>query len=199
MTIVTKDTVLIACEFSGVVRNAFIRLGYDAISCDFLESELPGPHYKGDVRDLLKYEWRMIIAHPPCTYLCNSGVRWLKNNPDRVKLMRKASKFFKELLSSRSKYIAVENPIPHNYAVSEIGESYNQIIQPYNFGHRETKQTCLWLKNLPLLRPAKILTGKINNTMHTMSPGKNRSLDRSRTFPGIARAMASQWGLVAFS
>ena len=188
--------VLVACEYSGRVREAFIKLGHNAISCDLLDTEKPGPHIIGDVDYLLAMTWDLIIAHPPCTYLCNSGVRWLYNkdktiNEKRWLEMCIASKFFKAILNSKTKKICIENPIPHKYA--ELPK-YSQIIQPWQFGHGETKATCLWLKGLPKLKPTNIVDGR-EQRLHRLPPSKNRSRLRSLTFPGIAAAMATQWGL----
>jgi hypothetical protein len=185
--------VLVACEFSGVVRDAFIAKGHNAISCDLLPTETPGPHIKGNVFHLLNLEWDLIIAHPPCTYLCNSGVRWLKGNKDRYNRMKSAAWFFKELLTAYAPMVAVENPIMHRYALELIGKKYDQIIQPWQFGHGETKATCLWLKGVPKLKPTKIVTGR-NQRIHKMAPSKNRGKLRSITYKGIADAMAEQWG-----
>jgi len=184
--------VLVCCEFSGVVRDAFIAAGHNAVSCDLLPSERPGPHYQGDVRDILGDGWDLMIAHPPCTRLANSGVRWLheRNLWDE---MREAAEFFRLLLDAPIPRIAVENPIPHRYALEIIGRKYDQIIQPWQFGHGETKATCLWLKNLPPLHPTNIVAGR-EHRIWKMPPSPRRALERSRTYPGIARAMAEQWG-----
>ncbi len=192
--------VLIACEFSGIVRDAFIAKGHDAISCDLLPTERPGPHIQGDVLKYLKPDhwdmnfdrWDLMIAHPPCTRLCNSGVRWL----DERNLwgdMEKAAQFFRRLLEADIPHIAIENPIPHRYAVKEIGRTYDQIIQPWQFGHPETKATCLWLKGLRKLGTTKLVAGR-EGRIWKMSPGKDRAKLRSVTLPGIADAMAEQWG-----
>lgn len=189
--------ILIACEFSGVVRDAFIAKGHDAVSCDLLPTERPGPHIQGNVLDILNDGWDLMIAHPPCTYLCNSGVRWLYRgvqlNEDRWYLMRKGSQFFKRLLDAGIPKICVENPIPHGYALKIIGRKYDQIIQPWQFGHGETKATCLWLKGLRKLGVTKLVTGR-DGRIHKMTPSENRSKLRSITYQGIADAMAGQWG-----
>lgn len=186
--------VLVACEFSGIVREAFNSI-YEvyAISCDLLPAEdgRVDYHYQGDIRDILYNKWDLMIAHPPCTRLCNSGVRWLKER-NLWEEMRDAAAFFKELLNAPIPAIAVENPIPHGYAVNEIGRTYDQKIQPWQFGHGETKATCLWLKNLPKLIPTNIVDGRVAR-IHKMKPTKDRSLLRSKTYPGIAKAMAEQW------
>jgi len=149
--------VLIACEFSGIVREAFRNLGYNAWSCDLLPSEIPSKyHIQKDVRKIIDRNWDMMIAFPPCTYLCNSGVRWLYEKEGRWKKLEEAAEFFKYLLNAPIEKIAVENPIPHKYAVNLIGRKYDQIIHPWQFGHPESKATCLWLKNLPKLKPTKI-------------------------------------------
>ena len=188
--------ILVACEFSGRVRDAFAERGHDAISCDFLDSERPGKHYKGDIRDYFKTHMGktdLLIAHPPCTYLCNSGVRWLHTVKGRWDQMVEAAEFFKLLLNMDIPKIAVENPIPHKYALEVISKKYDQIIQPYQFGCGETKATCLWLKNLPLLKPTNIVFERYAR-VHRLPPSKNRWKERSRTYKGIAEAMASQWG-----
>ena len=183
--------ILVACEFSGVVREAFSALGHEAWSCDLLPTEIPGNHYQGDIRDILYSGWDLMVAHPPCTRLCNSGVRWLAER-NLWQEMREASEFFKLILNAPIAKIAVENPIPHKYAVEIIGRKYDQVIQPYQFGHGETKATCLWLKGLPFLESTNIVEGR-EQRIHKMSPGKNRSHERSRTYTGVANAMAAQW------
>jgi hypothetical protein len=190
--------VLIACEFSGIVREAFKAKGHDAMSCDLLDSEIPGNHYKGDVTDIIYNDWDLIIAHPPCTYLANSGVRWLYN-PDKSLAKQRwidltyARKFFYLFYDHPiCKKIAIENPIPHKHADLP---AYTQTVQPYEFGHTTTKRTCLWLKGLPELKPTEIVP-KENRTQDIwlMSPGPERQRERSRTFKNIALAMAEQWG-----
>lgn len=179
--------VLVACEFSGVVRDAFIRMGHTAISCDLLPSESPGPHYQGDVRDILNKRWDLMVAHPPCTYLAVSGARWWKG---RLVEQEAAMQFVYDLLGAPIPSIALENPI------SRISTSFrkpNQIIQPWQFGHRETKATCLWLKGLPKLQPTSIVYGR-KSRVHLESPSPDRWKNRSRTLEGIAEAMATQWG-----
>lgn len=191
-----KMRVFIGCEFSGVVRDTFTNKGHIAVSADFLPSDTIGPHHKGDMFDLVSQGWDLIIAHPPCTYLCNSGVRWLNDDPKRWHQMTMAGAFFRSILEIAPKYcprIAVENPIPHRYAIAEIGRKYNQIIQPWQFGHGETKATCLWLKGLPELKPTKIVDGR-DARIHKMPPSKDRARLRSITYQGIADAMADQWG-----
>lgn len=190
--------VLIACEFSGIVRDAFIEKGHDAISCDLLPTEREGPHIQDNVLDHLNEGWDLMVAHPPCTYLCNSGVRWLRNpdgysNIPRWKLMKDGAIFFKRFLDSTSiNKIAVENPIPHKYALGIIGRKYDQIIHPWQYGHGERKATCLWLKNLPKLQPTNIVDGR-DQRIWKMAPHKDRWRERSKTYTGIALAMADQW------
>ena len=183
--------VLIACEFSGIVRDAFAKLGHDVLSCDLLPTEKPGNHYQGDVTEILNEKWDLMIAHPPCTYLCNSGVRWLYSQKGRWLKMEDARKFFMLLYTANIPKICVENPIPHRHANLP---PYTQIIQPYMFGHGETKATCLWLKNLPLLTPTNEVKGR-KARVHYEPPGIDRWKNRSRTYAGIATAMAEQWGL----
>jgi hypothetical protein len=185
--------ILVACEFSGVVRQAFVANGHDAWSCDLLPTEIPGNHYQGDIRDILySGNWDLMVAHPPCTRLTNSGVRWLAER-NLWREMQEAAEFFKLILNAPVAKIAVENPIPHKYALSIIGKKYSQIIQPWQFGHGETKATCLWLRGLPKLQPTKIVSGRYPRAWK-MPGSKNQAMNRSRTYEGIARAMASQWG-----
>ena len=193
--------VLVACEFSGIVRHAFMLEGHNAWSCDLLDTERPGLHYKGDIRDILNKDWDLMIAHPPCTYLSNSGVSWLHRQEGRWEKLDKGAAFFKMLLDAPIPHIAVENPIPHKYAVERIGRKYDQLIQPYMFGHPERKATCFWLKNLPKLIPTNDVKDEMEalpknqaQRIHYTSPGPDRWKIRSRTFIGIAQAMASQWG-----
>lgn len=185
--------VLVACEYSGTVRDAFTKKGHYAISCDLLPTDQPGPHYQGDVRDLLVQKWDLIIAHPPCTRLCNSGVRWLaeRNLWDE---MREGAEFFKMFLNAAEK-VCIENPIMHKYATDIIGVKHSQTIQPYEYGHTTSKRTCLWLNNLPLLQPTSI-TPKEQRTQEIWlaTPGPDRWKIRSKTFQGIADAMSNQWG-----
>ena len=143
--------VLIACEYSGTVRDAFIAKGHDAMSCDLLPTDKPGPHYQGDIWDVINDGWDMMIAHPPCTFLSNSGVTWLHRQADRWDKMVSGAKFFKNLLEADIEKIAIENPIMHKYAVNIIGRRQDQVIQPWMFGHPEKKATCMWLKGLPKL------------------------------------------------
>lgn len=188
--------VLVACEFSGVVREAFRALGHHAVSCDIIDSEPYNVHhFTQNVETLLHEDWDLVIAHPPCTYLCNSGVRWLKTEPDRWEKMQTGAKFFKQFLKLHHvEKVCIENPIMHGYAMKEIGDvKYTQIIQPWQFGHGETKATCLWLKGLPPLVPTNIVSGR-RGKMHSISPGPDRGKLRSITYAGVAAAMAEQWG-----
>lgn len=179
--------ILIACEFSGIVRDAFIAKGLDAVSCDLLDTERPGPHYKGNVEDIINDGWDMMIAHPPCTHLAVSGARWFK---DKKQEQIQALEFVWFLMNASIPKIAIENPIS---IISSHIRKPDQIIQPWMFGHGETKATCLWLKNLPKLLPTEIVEGR-ENRIHKMPPSETRWKERSRTYQGIANAMASQWG-----
>lgn len=179
--------VLIACEYSGVVRDAFIRRGHNAMSCDLLDTEAPGPHHKGDVRDILGDGWDLMIAHPPCTHLAVSGSRWFYK---KEKEQAEALDFVRQLFAAPIPLIGLENPVS---VISSKIRKPDQIIQPWQFGHGETKATCLWLKGLPLLRHTDIVEGR-EQRVWRMPPGPNRWKERSRTFPGIAEAMAAQWG-----
>jgi hypothetical protein len=184
--------ILVACEFSGIVRDAFIAKGHDAISCDYLPAERPGPHIQGNVVHELYKDWDLIIAHPPCTRLANSGVRWLQER-NLWQEMYIACEFFNIFQTQGLKTkVVIENPIPHKYAKEYIGQ-YTQIIQPWMFGHGETKATCLWLYNLPKLIPTNIVEGR-EGRVWKMKPGPERWKERSRTLQGIANAMAEQWG-----
>jgi len=182
-----KMRVLVACEYSGIVRDAFLRNGHDAISCDLLPTERLGPHYQGDVRDLLDQHFDLMIAHPPCTHLAVSGARWFK---DKQVEQAEALDFVRLLLSAPIERIALENPIS---IISSRIRKPDQIVQPWQYGHGETKATCLWLKNLPKLVPSNVVDGR-ESKVHRMSPGPNRWKERSRTYQGIADAMADQWG-----
>ena len=182
--------VLIACEFSGIVRDAFLAKGHDAISCDLLPTESPGPHIQGDVTPHLSKSWDLVIAHPPCTFLCLSGVRWLYSQPGRWAKMEEAAQFFTLCLNANSPLIAVENPVMHSLAKLR---KPNFTIQPWQFGHGEIKRTCFWTKNLPRLEPTKIVSGR-EPRLHKLGPSKDRAKLRSITYKGIAQAMAEQWG-----
>lgn len=182
--------VLIACEFSGVVREAFRKRGHDAWSCDLLPCNDDGPHIEGDVLKILDWNWDLMIAHPPCTYLCNSGVRWLYEKEGRWQKMQEASEFFKKLLDADIAKKCIENPVPHKHTGLP---KYTQTIQPWEYGHGETKRTCLWLQGLPNLKPTKIVEGRTAR-IHRMAPSEDRGKLRSITYQGIAEAMADQWG-----
>ncbi len=199
--------VLVACEFSGIVRDAFIAKGHDAVSCDLLPTESPGPHIQGSVLAycVLGAGWDLMIAHPPCTYLCVPGAHYLHTRRGRWKLMIKAKQFFETLLNADIYRIAVENPVPHHYA--ELPK-YDQIIHPWQFGHEISKRTCLWLKNLPKLIPTDIKDShgeRYARTKRQQEDGRSKTSNskwyakanwkiRSTTFQGIADAMAQQWG-----
>lgn len=179
--------ILIACEFSGIVRDAFIKQGHNTWSCDLLPSELPGNHFQCDIR-LLDFDiWDLLIAFPPCTYLSSSGARWWKQR--RIE-QEKAIGFVKWLMQLPVPRIVIENPVG---ILSTIIRKPDQIIQPWQFGHGETKATCLWLKGLPLLIPTQIVSGRLRR-IHYMSPSPERWKRRSRSYEGIAKAMAEQWG-----
>ena len=182
--------VIVACEFSGVVRRAFRSQGHDAWSCDLLEAEDNSPyHYTCDVRELINNDsnWDLMIAHPPCTHLAVSGARWFK---DKKEEQKDALDFVEYLLSAPIKHIALENPVS---IISSQIRKPDQIIQPWQYGHGETKATCLWLKNLPKLKPTNVVEGR-EARIHKMPPGPDRWKKRSITFEGIADAMAQQWG-----
>jgi hypothetical protein len=181
--------VLVACEYSGRVRDAFLMRGHDAMSCDLLPTEAPGPHYQGDVFDIIRHGWDLMICHPPCTHLSVSGARHFadKRNDGR---QHAAASFFIRLATANIPRIAVENPV---CVMSSLWRKPDQTIQPWQFGHGETKATCLWLKGLPLLTPTNVVSGRVER-IHRMPPGPDRWKERSRTFTGIAEAMADQWG-----
>ena len=178
--------VLVACEYSGTVRDAFSELGHYAMSCDLLPTDKPGNHYQGDVRDVINDGWDIMIAHPPCTHLAVSGARWFK---EKKVEQSEALDFVRLLMDAPIKKIAIENPIS---VISSHIRKPDQIIQPWMFGHGETKATCLWLKNLPLLEPTDIVEGR-EHRIHKMPQTKDRWKLRSTTFQGIAKAMAWQW------
>lgn len=181
--------VLVACEYSGVVRDAFTRGGHDAMSCDLLPSETAGQHYQGDVRDVLDYPWDLMIAHPPCTHLSVSGARHFEAK--RLDGRQQAAVgFFIALARAQIPRIAIENPV---CVMSSLWRKPDQVIQPWQFGHGETKATCLWLKRLQRLSATNFVEGR-EARVHRMPPGPNRWKERSRTFDGIAEAMATQWG-----
>lgn len=178
--------ILIACEYSGIVRTAFDALGHNAWSCDLLPTEIPGQHYQGDVRDMLEKKWDLMIAHPPCTHLAVSGARYFYRKQAE---QAEALEFVLLLMNAPIKHIAIENPIS---IISTRIRKPEQIIQPWQFGHGETKATCLWLKGLPKLKPTDIVEGR-EQRVHKMPPSPDRWKERSRTFKGIAKAMAEQW------
>ncbi|WP_353088222.1 hypothetical protein [Stenotrophomonas sepilia] len=180
---------LVACEYSGRVRDALRSRGVDAMSCDLLPTERPGPHYQGDVRDVLHDGWDLLIAHPPCTHLAVSGARWFKH---KQKEQAEALDFVRLLLNAPIPRIALEQPI--SIVASRIAPT-SQVIHPWQFGHGERKTTCLWLINLPHLVPTNIVAGR-EERVHRMAPGPDRWKERSRTFQGIADAMADQWSNV---
>ena len=179
--------VLVACEFSGIMREAFKSRGHYAMSCDLLPTELAGNHYQGDIRNVLYDGWDVMIAHPPCTHLAVSGARWFK---DKVAEQDEALTFVSMLLDSPINKIALENPVS---VISTRIRKPDQIIQPWMFGHGEVKTTCLWLKGLPPLVPTDIVEGR-EARIHKMPPSKDRGHLRSITYQGIANAMAEQWG-----
>ena len=194
--------ILVACEYSGTVRDAFIRIGHDAVSCDFLPTESPGPHYQGDVADIIHDEWDMLIAFPPCTYLCSSGLHWNSRTPGRSEKTERALQFVHFLMNAPIQKIAIENPIG---CIGTRIRPQDQIIQPHQFGHDASKSTCLWLKGLPRLTPTKHIAPRMighrprwaNQTdsgQNKLPPSKDRWKERSVTYKGIAEAMAEQWG-----
>lgn len=194
--------VLVACEYSGRVRDAFLAIGHDAMSCDLLPTDALGPHYQGDVQDVLGQGWDLMIAHPPCTYLASSGLHWNKRQPDRAVKTEAALQFVMALLNAPIERIALENPIG---CISTRVRKPEQVIQPWQFGDDASKATCLWLKNLPPLKPTKLIPGRLVNGkrrwanqtdsgQNRLSPSADRWKKRSETYQGIAVAMADQWG-----
>ncbi len=179
--------VLVACEFSGIVRNAFAKKGHDAWSCDLLETEISGNHIIGNVLDVIDRGWDLMVAHPPCTYLAVSGARWFKS---RQKEQKEALDFVEALMNAPIEKICIENPIS---VISSQIRKPDQIVQPWMFGHGETKATCLWLKNLPKLESTRVVNGR-EARIHLEPPSPDRWKNRSRTLKGIAQAMVSQWG-----
>ena len=190
--------VLIACEYSGAVRDAFINNGHDAMSCDLLPTDVPGNHYHGDVFDVINDGWDLMIAHPPCTHLAVSGARWFK---DKVKEQAESLEFVRRLMDAPIDKMAIENPIS---IISSRIRKPEQIIQPWMFGHPEAKATCLWLKGLPTLSATDVLTkpecgywsNQTPSGQNKLGPSKDRWKERSKTYQGIATAMANQWGPV---
>jgi hypothetical protein len=193
--------VLIACEYSGIVREAFKAKGHEAWSCDLLPTEIPGKHHQGDVFDIINDGWDLMVAHPPCTYLSNSGVSWLHKDKSRWAKMEGGAMFFKKLLEAKIEMKAIENPIMHKYAKEIIGRKQTQMVQPWMFGHPESKATCLWLEGLPPLKETNNVKEEMlklpdsqRQRLHYLPPSPDRWKERSRTFQGIADAMAQQWG-----
>jgi hypothetical protein len=193
--------VLVACEFSGAVRDAFIARGHDAVSCDLLPTDAPGPHIEGDVREVLTQDWDLMIAFPPCTYLCSSGLHWNTRRPERAALTEDALEFVRTLMDAPIPAIAIENPVG---CIGTRIRKADQTIHPYQFGHDASKRTCLWLKGLPRLTPTayvppRLVNGKprwANQTdsgQNRLGPSADRWALRSLTYPGIADAMADQW------
>lgn len=202
--------VLIACEYSGRVRDAFIAQGHEAMSCDLLPTEAPGPHYQGDVFDVIDDGWDLMVAHPPCTYLASSGLHWNKRIPGRDKLTHEAMLFVLNLMgvgfvAHGIPRIALENPVG---CISSNYRKPDQIIQPYQFGEDASKATCLWLVGLPKLKPTAFVQPRIvkgsrrwanqcDSGQNKLAPSDDRWKDRSRTYQGIAKAMAAQWSKAA--
>jgi hypothetical protein len=183
--------VLVGCEYSGAVRDAFRAQGHDAMSCDLLPTDVPGPHYQGSVFDVIHYPWDLAIFHPPCTHLSVSGARHFEAK--RLDGRQQAAvSFFMALAKSDIPRIAIENPV---CIMSSLWRKPDQTIQPWQFGHGETKATCLWLKGIPPLKPTNIVAGR-EARIHRLPPSPDRWKERSKTFPGIAEAMASQWGQI---
>ena len=189
--------VLIACEYSGRVRDEFLKLGHEAMSCDLLPTDAAGPHYQGDVRDVLDYPWDMMIAHPPCTDLAVSGAAWFAKKRMAGQQQASAS-FFMMLAKADIPQIVIENPV---CVMSSLWRKPDQTIQPWMFGHMEQKATCLWLKNTPPLAPTNIVKDEMmllprnqRERLHYLPPSADRWKLRSETYLGIAQAMASQWG-----
>jgi len=194
--------ILIACEYSGTVRDAFIAKGHEAMSCDLLPTDVVGPHYQGDVMDIINDGWDLMIAHPPCTYLSVSGMHWTTRGLRDPKLTEDALDFVKQLMDSPINRICIENPVS---IISSRLKKPDQSVNPYHFGHDASKKTCLWLKNLPLLTPTdfiepRIINGKkrwgnqTDSGQNKLPPSKDRWKIRSATYQGIANAMATQWG-----
>ena len=188
--------VLVACEYSGIVRDAFTEKGFDATSCDILPTESEGKHYEGDIFDILYDGWDLMIAHPPCTHLSVSGARWFTEGKKPMYLRDDAIEFVRKLMDAPIKHIAIENPVS---VISSYIRKSDQMINPYQFGHKEYKRTCLWLKNLPKL----IETNNVKEETDKLHPkdkhriwwiGGGKGKERSRFYPGIAKAMADQWG-----
>jgi len=195
--------VLIACEYSGRVRDAFLAAGHDALSCDILPTDVSGPHYQGDVRDIINDGWDLMVAHPPCTYLSVSGMHWTTRGLRDPQLTEDALDFVRLLLDAPIERIALENPVS---VISSRIRKPDQIVNPYEFGHDASKKTCLWLKNLPCLTPTNMIEPRMINGrkrwgnqtdsgQNKLAPSADRWKIRSETYEGIAAAMASQWGV----
>lgn len=200
--------VYLPCEYSATVARAFRDRGHSVVTCDLLPTEEPSiPHHRGDAFDLLDRGpegealrasygiagwWDLLIGFPPCTYLTNSGVRWLHERPERWAKLDAGAAFFRGLLEADVPHVAIENPVPHKYAVERIGRKHDCTFQPWEHGHGQSKRTCLWLKNLPVLRPSNVVEGR-EQRVWRMAPGPERQKERSRFFPGVAEAMADQW------
>jgi len=195
--------ILVACEYSGKVRDSFNKAGHDAISCDLLPTDAPGNHYQGDVFDIINDGFDLMVAHPPCTYLTNAGVSHLHKDAKRWLDLFEGADFFKKLLNADIPKIAIENPIMHKYGKRLIGDiKQSQVVQPWMFGHTEQKATCLWLKGLPKLTETRnvkeemmLLPKNKRERLHYLPPSKDRWKLRSETYQGLADAMASQWGV----
>jgi hypothetical protein len=194
-----KGRVLVACEFSGLVRSAFASVGWDAWSCDLLDTEIPGQHFKCDVREVVGQQWDMMICFPPCTFLCSSGMHWTVRGKRDPQLTEDALDFVRLLLDAPIEHIAIENPVG---CISTRIRKPDQIIHPWQYGHPESKTTCLWLKNLPPLQPTNILTKPAsgrwenqcaNGSQNKLGPSPDRWKLRSKTYECIAAAMAAQW------
>ena len=179
--------VLIACEYSGTVRDAFLAQGHQALSCDLLPTDVPGPHYQGDVLDIIRDGWDLMIAHPPCTHLAVSGARWFA---EKRQQQEESLQFVRDLMDAPIPRICIENPVS---IISTRIRKPDQCIQPYEFGHPESKKTCLWLKNLPLLKATELVEGR-EQRIWKLPPSEDRWKIRSKTYQGIADAMAQQWG-----
>lgn len=196
--------VLVACEYSGAVRDSFIALGHDAMSCDLLPTDAPGPHHTGDVAELLNQQWDILIAFPPCTYLCSSGMHWTVRGLRDPKLTEDALEFVRLLMNANVPHIALENPVG---AISTRIRKPDCVVHPWQYGHPESKTTCLWLKNLPALNPTNVLqkpeSGRWENQtpsgQNKLAPSKDRWKERSKTYKGIAQAMAEQWSAFVLS
>lgn len=185
---------LVACEYSGRVRRELERVGFEAWSCDLLPSEDESPrHIVGDVSAMLREPWDFVVAHPPCTRLANSGVRWLHER-DLWSELDEAAAFFRQCLDANAPFLAVENPVMHKHALERVGRRHSCTVQPWQFGDAESKRTCFWTRNLPALKATHRKPEYIAQSVHKAPPSPDRWKERSRTFPGIAKAIANQWG-----